>query len=60
MNYNTMIDKWYVHELHGILVQEEVRLKNQGIHSINFVSHWGVGKKGKKHAKEKQRHHNVN
>ena len=29
MNYNTMKDKWNVHELHGMLVQEEVRLKNQ-------------------------------
>ena len=60
MNYNTMKDKWSVHELHVILVQEEVRLKYQGTHSINFASHQGVGKKGKKHAKEKQRHHNVN
>ena len=38
MNYNIMKDKWNVHELHGMLVQEEVRLKNQGTHSINFVS----------------------
>ena len=38
MNYNPMKDKWNVHELHGMLVQEEVRLKNQGTHSINFVS----------------------
>ena len=60
MNYNTMKDKWNVHELHGMLVQEEIRLKNQGNHSTNFVSHEGVGKKGKKHSKGKQRHHNVN
>ncbi|KAH0652658.1 hypothetical protein KY289_030336 [Solanum tuberosum] len=60
MNYNTMKDKWSVHELHGMLVQEEVRLKNQGTHSINFVSHQRVRKKGIKHAKGKQRHHNVN
>ena len=60
MNYNTMKDKWNVHELHGMLVQEKVRLKNQGTHSINLVSHQRVGKKGKKHAKGKQRHHNVN
>ena len=32
MNYNTMKDKWNVHELHSMLVQEETRLKNQGIH----------------------------
>ena len=43
-----------------MLVQEKVRLKNQGTHSINLVSHQGVGKKGNKHAKGKQRHHNVN
>ena len=49
MNYNTMKDKWNMHELHGMLVQEEVRLKNQGTHSFNFVSHQGVGMKGKKH-----------
>ncbi|KAH0709765.1 hypothetical protein KY284_011192 [Solanum tuberosum] len=60
MNYNTMKDKWNVHELYGMLVQEEVRLKNQGTHSINFVSHQGARKKGKKHVKGKQRHHNVN
>ena len=29
MNYNTMKDKWNVHELHGMFVQEEVTLKNQ-------------------------------
>nr|KYP44837.1 hypothetical protein KK1_033643 [Cajanus cajan] len=28
MNYNTMKDKWNVHELHNMLVQEETRLKN--------------------------------
>nr|XP_009757515.1 PREDICTED: uncharacterized protein LOC104210334 [Nicotiana sylvestris] len=60
MNYNTMKDKWNVHELHGILVQEETRLKNQGTHSINLVGHQGVGKKGKKHEKVKQMQHNVN
>ena len=42
MNYNTMKDKANVHELHEMLVQEEVRLKNQGTLSINFVSHQGV------------------
>ena len=60
INYNTMKDKYNVHELYGIFVQEKVRLKNQENHSINLVSIQGVGKKGKKHAKEKQRHHNVN
>ena len=28
MSYNTMKDKWNVHELHNMLVQEETRLKN--------------------------------
>ena len=45
MNYNTMKDKWNVHELHSMLVQEETRLNNKGIHSIHFVSHQGAGKK---------------
>ena len=60
MNYNTMKDKYNVHELYGIFVQEKVRLKNQENHSINLVSIQGVGKKGKKQAKGKRRHHNVN
>ena len=34
-----------------MLVQEEVRLKNQGTRSINLVSNQGVGKNGKRHAK---------
>ncbi|XP_016547227.2 uncharacterized protein LOC107847471 [Capsicum annuum] len=45
MNYNTIKDKWNVRELHGMLVQEETRLKNQGTHSINCVNHQGVEKK---------------
>jgi len=28
MNYNTIKDKWNVHELHNMLVQEETKLKN--------------------------------
>ena len=46
-----------MHELYEMLVQEEVSLKNQGTHSINLLSHQGVGKK---HAKGKKRHHNIN
>ena len=41
MSYNTMKDKWNVHELHSMLVQEETRLKNQGSHSVHYVSHQG-------------------
>ncbi|KAF3655398.1 putative receptor protein kinase TMK1-like [Capsicum annuum] len=60
MNYNTMKDKWNVHELHGMLVQEETRLKNQGPHFINFVNHQEVENKGKKHVKGQQKQLNVN
>ena len=53
MNYNTMKDKWNVHELHSMLVQEESRIKSQGNHSINYVNHQGARKKfGKKHDKK--------
>jgi len=41
MNYNTIKDKWNVHELYIMLVQEESRLKNQGNHSINYVNNQG-------------------
>jgi len=48
-----MKDKWNVHELHNMLVQEETRLKNQGTHSIHFVSIQGAGKKvSKQHERE--------
>ena len=36
-----MKDKWNMHELHNMLVQEEMRLKNQGSHSVHYVSHQG-------------------
>ena len=36
-----MKDKWNVHELHSMLVQEEMRLKNQGSYSVHYVSHQG-------------------
>ena len=41
MNYNTMKDKWNMHELHSMLVQEETRLKNRGNHSIHYVMEEG-------------------
>ena len=54
MNYNTMKDKWNMHELHNMLVQEETRLKNQGNHSIHYVNNQGAGKKVfKKHGNSK-------
>jgi len=56
MNYNTIKDKWNVHELHNMLVQEETRLKNLGSHSIQYVKNQGaVGEKvTKKHGKGKR------
>jgi len=36
-----MKNKWNVHELHNMLVQEEMRLKNQGSPSVHYVSHQG-------------------
>ena len=38
-----------MHELQNMLVQKETRLKNQGIHSINYVTNQGARKK-RKHA----------
>lgn len=52
MSYNTMKDKWNVHELHSMLVQEETRLKNIGSHSIHYVSHQGNKGAGKKFVKK--------
>jgi len=40
-----MKDKWNVHELHGMLVQEETKLMNQGNHSVHYVNNLGAGKK---------------
>ena len=45
MNYNIIKDKWNVYELHIMLFQEDIRLKDKGIHSINY----GIEKK-RKHA----------
>ncbi|XP_057981253.1 uncharacterized protein LOC131166693 [Malania oleifera] len=53
MNYNTMKDKWNVHELHSMLVQEKTRLNNKGIHSIHYVNNQKAEKKAKKHGKGK-------
>ncbi|KAH1203657.1 hypothetical protein GmHk_17G049837 [Glycine max] len=47
-----MKDKWNVHELHSMLVQEEMRLKNQGSHSVHYVSHQGNQGAGKKFMKK--------
>ena len=47
-----MKDKWNVHELHSMLVQEETRLKNQGSHSVHYESHQGNQGAGKKFMKK--------
>ena len=53
-NYNTMKDKWNIHELHNMLVQEESRLKNLGNHIVHYVKNQRVEKKvAKKHGKGK-------
>jgi len=50
-----MKDKWNVHELHNMLVQEETKLKNQGYHSFNYVNNQEAGKKVyKKYGKAKR------
>lgn len=52
MSYNTMKDKWNVHELHSMLVQEEMRLKNIGSHPVHYVSHQGNKGTGMKFVKK--------
>ncbi|KAI3446828.1 hypothetical protein Pfo_003493 [Paulownia fortunei] len=44
INYNTIKDKWNVIELQSMLIQEEARLKKQGIYSINLVGQSRVKK----------------
>ena len=38
VHYNTIKDKWSVNELANMLVQEEVRHKQQEHHSIHHIS----------------------
>ena len=52
MSYNTIKDKWNVHESHNMLVQEETILKNQGSYSVHYVSHQGNQGAGKKFVKK--------
>ena len=66
LHYNSIKDKWNVNELASMVVQEEARLKQQGVFSANFVTqeagskkhHYGKGKKyppkGKEPAKDNQ------
>ncbi|KAH1202235.1 hypothetical protein GmHk_17G048746 [Glycine max] len=52
ISYNTMKDKWNVHELHNMLVQKEIGLKNQVSHLVHYVSHQGNQRTGKKLVKK--------
>ena len=45
VHYNTLKDKWNVHELQSMLIQEEARFKKSGNHSANLVGHKGARKK---------------
>jgi len=47
-----MKGKWNVHELYNMLVQEETELKNQGSHSVHYVSHQGNQEVEKKFMKK--------
>ncbi|RDX68990.1 hypothetical protein CR513_51954, partial [Mucuna pruriens] len=47
-----MKDKWNVHELHSIFVQEETRLTDQGSHLAHCISHRGNQRDGKKFVKK--------
>ena len=39
VGYNTIKDRWSVHELHNMPIQEEARLRNKGsIQLISWVS----------------------
>jgi hypothetical protein len=39
VNYNTILDKWDIHKLIAMCVQEEDRLKDQNGGSVNYVNH---------------------
>ncbi|XP_042952268.1 uncharacterized protein LOC122289355 [Carya illinoinensis] len=53
MHYNSIKDKWNVNELASMVVQEEVRLKQQGHYSANFVTK-EAGKKKHHYSKKKR------
>ncbi|KAJ0098027.1 hypothetical protein Patl1_27879 [Pistacia atlantica] len=52
VNFNTIKDKWSLNELSSKLVQKELRLKNQGGHSLNLVKHEATKKKTKRSKKK--------
>ncbi|KAG6635812.1 hypothetical protein CIPAW_11G068500 [Carya illinoinensis] len=53
MHYNSIKDKWNVNKLASMVVQEEVRLKQQGHYSANFVTK-EAGKKKHHYSKKKR------
>ena len=46
MNYNTLKDKWTVHELSGMLIQEEQRIKDNKTPTVYLVNHNGASTSG--------------
>ena len=61
MGYNTIKDKWNVHELHNMLIQEEAKLKKQGNYSIYLMGQQRARKNPeKKNGKGKQGLYKVN
>ena len=56
-----MKDKWNVNKLTSMLVQEEMRLKNQRAHSIHLLSHQEARKSSKRNSgKNKKGLYNLN
>ena len=43
-----LIDKWNINELINMLIQEEMRLRNQRAHSVHFLKHQEAGNNFKK------------
>ncbi|TXG48817.1 hypothetical protein EZV62_024692 [Acer yangbiense] len=56
IHYNTIKDKWNVNELTNMVVQEEARLKQQGMQTVYLTTQGsGSGHKGRKLVKGKKR-----
>ena len=55
IHYNTIKDKWNVNELTNMVVQEEARLKQQGMQTVHLTTQdSGSGHKGRKPVKGKK------
>ena len=55
MNYNTIKDKWNVNEFINMLVQEEIRLKNQRAHSVHLLSYQEVERSSKSYSRKRKK-----